>query len=65
MRGHACMICVALIACATGSQSKSTGFPYPPDAYDHQIEGDVEMLVTLRDDGTVESVEVVSGPGYG
>ena len=35
---------------------------YPPIALAAHVFGDVELTVAVRSDGTVDSVEVVSGP---
>lgn len=38
---------------------------YPPEAKKHDIEGQVRLRVTIDETGTVASVTVISGPGYG
>jgi protein TonB len=39
--------------------------PYPEEAKKNEIEGSVRLKVTLDDNGAVEQVAVISGPGYG
>jgi TonB family protein len=38
---------------------------YPPQAWEHDIEGDVILLLWVDEAGLVEAGEVVSTPGYG
>lgn len=39
--------------------------PYPPEAKKAEVEGDVVFTVTIDEEGFVENVSLVKGPGYG
>ncbi|HMM55853.1 MAG TPA: TonB family protein [Candidatus Desulfobacillus sp.] len=49
---------------AIGQRKEADTLFYPPEALAHRLEGEVRLLLTLDEDGTIREVSLAAGSGH-